>query len=67
MYTMVAGDCDCNGNQNSTPWACAAEAVDASRMKMVDGVECDDVDDCVGHVGRLRGLQRPWCDLRLRM
>ena len=57
------GDCDCDGNQLDALGACGGVcASDAD----ADGI-CDDVDDCVGEARRLRHLQRPGRDLRVRM
>ena len=57
------GDCDCNGNQLDALGVCGGDcAADADG----DGV-CDDEDDCVGFVRRLRRVQRSWRGVGVRL
>ena len=57
------GDCDCDGNQEDALGVCGGDCAEDADA---DGI-CDDVDDCVGCARRLRRVQRPRRDLRVRM
>ena len=66
-FVVVTGiprmHCDCDGNVEDALGDCGG---DCAADDDADGI-CDDEDDCVWYVRRLRHLQRPRRDFRLRM